>query len=201
LLREPSDEFIRFAVKNADLVDGSVTQRVVERFRPLVRDAISAAILEIVGQSFMTGPVVQTPVAQPSLLDAGLGADVPVPDTSDGIRSSVTTEEELQTFSRISEMVAPHVPEPQKLAYRDTSGYFAVQYGVSTRWFARFCLDRREKAVLFRLPVDLVRDLAPEFNIDEPNKSFGASRLYFNSTEELERLQPVFVAAVQEVVG
>jgi hypothetical protein len=188
-------------VKNAELVDGSVTQKVVERFRPLVRDAISAAILEIVEQSFTAGLAAQTPVTQTSLLEAGLGAVDAEPAISDGGTSHGTTDEELETFSRITEMVAPHVPEPRKLAYRDTSGYFAVQYGVSTRWFARFCLDRREKAVLFRLPVDLVRDLAPEFKIDEPNKSFGTSRLYFSSPEELDRLQPVFVAAVREVVG
>src|SRR5436309_2197948 len=59
LLREPSDEFTKFAVKSALLAEGNVTQKVVERFRPLVRDGISAAILEIVGQSFMAEPVAQ----------------------------------------------------------------------------------------------------------------------------------------------
>jgi hypothetical protein len=201
LLREPSDEFTKFAVKSAGLVDGNVTQKVVERFRPLVRDGISAAILEIVGQSFMAEPAAQAsagPADVPAFeLCPQHGGQTP---PSAG-RVVVTTDEELLAFDLVSTMLGEHVPEPSKLAYRDTTGYFAIQYGVSTRWFARFCLEKRgQKAVLLRLPVERVKELAPDFKVDEPPPNFGASRLYFASLEELERLRPVFFAAVQEVV-
>jgi predicted type IV restriction endonuclease len=200
LLREPSDEFTKFAVKSAGLVEGNVTQKVVDRFRPLVRDGISAAILEIVGQSFMADPGKQPPAAVP---EPGplLGAECEDPALATTGQVVVTTEEELHAFDLITSMLGAHVPEPSKLAYRDTTGYFAIQYGVSTRWFARFCFQRRDqKAVLLRLPVERVRELAPEFKVDEPNKNFGASRLFFDSLEDIDRLRPVFFAAVQEVV-
>ena len=52
LLQDPSDEFIKFAVKNAHLVDSNVTGKIVDRFRPLVKESLSAAVLAIVGRSF-----------------------------------------------------------------------------------------------------------------------------------------------------
>jgi hypothetical protein len=201
LLREPSDEFTKFAVKSALLAEGNVTQKVVERFRPLVRDGISAAILEIVGQSFMADSATQAPASTDTEALSAHGTE----ETEEAFvttgRVVVTTEEELQTFDLISTMLREQVPEPAKLSFRDTAGYFAVQYGVSTKWFARFYLQKREqKSLLLRLPIDRVKELAPDFRVDEPNRNFGASRLYFSSIEDLDRLRPLFYEAVQEVV-
>jgi predicted type IV restriction endonuclease len=198
LLREPSDEFTKFVIKSAGLVEGNITQKVVERFRPLVKDGISAAILEIVGQSFMAEVVPQPPSPQVELPLDGRSIEQSHVPPGDGI---LTTEEELKAFDLISTMLAEHVPDPSKLAYRDTTGYFAVQYGVSTRWFARFFMQKREqKAVVLRLPVDRFRRLAPEFKVEEAPAGLGTSRLYFDTVEELGRLRPVLCEAGQEVV-
>jgi predicted type IV restriction endonuclease len=185
-------------IKSAGLVEGNITQKVVERFRPLVKDGISAAILEIVGQSFMAEVVPQPPSPQVELPLDGRSIEQSYVPPGDGI---VTTEEELKAFDLISTMLAEHVPDPSKLAYRDTTGYFAVQYGVSTRWFARFFMQKREqKAVVLRLPVDRIKELAPEFKVEEAPAGLGSSRLYFDSVEDLGRLRPVLREAVQEVV-
>jgi hypothetical protein len=199
LLREPSDEFTQFAIKSADFVGGRVTQKVVERFRPLVREAISAAILEIVGQSFMAEPASQ-PSSSPSAEPAASPSSASDMEQATATTGQVvtTTEEELQTFDLIRSMLEKHVPEPSKLSYRATINYFAVHYGGGKGWFARFCLGSRRKSANFRLPVDRVQELVPEFTVDEPHPNFGASRLHFSSLVDLERLRPVFVEAVKE---
>jgi hypothetical protein len=200
LLREPSDEFTKFAIKSAGLVEGNITQKVVERFRTLVKDGISAAILEIVGQSFMADAAPQPTNPQVELPVDVRAVEQPCVTPERGV---VTTAEELKAFDIISTMLAEHVPDPSKLAYRDTTtmGYFALQYGVSTRWFARFFMQRREqKTVVLRLPVDRARELAPEFKVEEAPAGLGNSRLYFDSLEDLGRLRPVLREAVQEVV-
>ena len=62
LLRDPSDDLVKLAVRSAQLVEGNLTGKIVERFRPLVKQSLSAAILAIVGRSFeVISPDVESP--------------------------------------------------------------------------------------------------------------------------------------------
>lgn len=200
LLREPSDDLIRFAVKAARLVDGSVTQKVVDRFRPLVRESISAAILEIVEQSFLPSGV----ASLPDPADAQ-EPEPPIAAQSEpgphGKRQAVTTEEELKVYQLVTEMIADVLPDRAKLRYQDTTGYFAILYAKSTGWFARFQVqDRDRKCVFLRLPAGQVRELAPGHDVDETPNNFGPTRMYFSSLDELAALKPLFAEAVRQVI-
>lgn len=194
LLREPSDDFVRFAVSVANLADGRVTQKVVDRFRPLVKESLSAAILDIVGQSFLarsveTGAETEDPIA------------APVEESSDAKEQVQTTEEELQVYEWVAHSVSSYVPEPEKLQYQDTTGYLAVQYAKSTGWFARFRLQgKKGKHVYLRLPLERVRELAPAYTVEEVNSSFGSCRVLFQSLDDLRGLQEVLIQAVKEVI-
>lgn len=190
LLRDPDAEFVRFTIKSAGLIEGIVTQKIIDRFRPLVREGIRAAVKEIVGQSLeapdsaLPEPEEPQPAAEET--------------ASDG---RVTTAEELAAFERIRCLIADHVPDPRKVTYRDTSSYLAVQYGMVTRWFARlYVQDRERKSMVLRLPIDRVRELAPGFEVVETPAGNGASRLYISSVEDLSQLGPLLAEAVKEVV-
>jgi hypothetical protein len=191
LIRDPSDDFVRFAVVAAKLSDSRVTQRVVDRFRPLVKEAISAAILEMVGQSF--APQAPAPAPEPAPEEPEAEGEV--------VRSRIsTTEEELRAFQIVSEIASGHVPEPDKLKYQDTTAYFAVLYAKTTGWFVRLWVqDRERKAACFRLPVEQVRQLAPGFEVEEAPAGWGASRVYFQSVEDLAGMRDLLAAAVREV--
>lgn len=199
LLRDPSDEFTQFAVKSADLVDGRVTQKVVDRFRPLVKEAISAAILEIVEQSFSSNVVVprvhESDIEPPLAAQATEGAPEP---SEQGV---ITTEEELRVFQLVTEMLADIVPDPSKLLYRDRSSYFVLQYEKSTRWFARFFLGKlRQRVLIIRLPIERTKALALDFDVREVTGTPEESRVYFNSIEDLPQLKLAFAEAVRAQV-
>lgn len=194
LLREPSDEFVRFAVVAAGLVEGRITQKVVDRFRPLVKESVSAAILEIVGQSFLQQQPLDVPVAAAAEDEIAVAAD------DNGSRVE-TTEEELAVFEKLCHMLAEYVPDPGKLRHRDTTGYFGVQYAKTTGWFARFLIQGRDrKVVAFRLPAEKVQALAPGWEIESTPNWLGNCRIQFDTLDQLGSLQDVFVAAVQEVL-
>lgn len=193
LLRDPSDDFVRFAVVAAELVDGRVTQRVVDRFRPLVKESISAAILEIVGQSFL-----QTPAASVEIVEDNADTIIEEP-AKKGIE---TTEEELRVFEIVKRLLADQVPDPDKLRHQDTHRYFAVLYGGPHSWFARMITQgagAERKMLCFRLSPDRLRELAPNAQVDEPPTWMGTSRITFSDVAELEQLQDAFVAAVKDL--
>jgi Uncharacterized conserved protein len=195
LLREPSDDFISFAVKEAQIVETRVTQKVIDRFRPLVKESINAAILEIVQQSLLPQAAVLEPVPSTETSDS----EPPIADEDN--KGVVTTEEELRAFEIIRELVSPHVPEPEKLKANDTGSYFSVQYGVTTRWFCRMLIqDREKKTVALRLPIDRVRELAPKYEWQEAPAYLGLARTQVDSVEEIANMEAVLAEAVKQVL-
>ena len=192
MLKDPSDDFVRFAVSAANLVDGPRTQKVVERFRPLVKESISAAILEIVGQSFALAPD-PVPEPEPEVISC--------PESEVVSSRIVTTEEELRAYELICHLLAEHVPDPGKIKYQDTQRYFAVQYAKTTGWFARLIIQGGEKKLLVvRLPAEKVQALAPGWNVETIPSSMGECRVLLGTVEDLTALQAVLIAAVKEVV-
>jgi predicted type IV restriction endonuclease len=192
LLREPSDEFISFAVKDAGVTETRVTQKVIDRFRPLVKDSISAAVLEIVQQSL-------TPQAA-SLEPAIPAQEEIVAPIATEVSRVVTTEEEMQAFGIIRDAVAATVPDTDAIKYNDTASYFAVQYNVTTRWFVRLWIqDRETKMAVVRISTDRARELVPSAVWEDAPG--GGARTSFTSVEELVALNPAYIEAVQAVAS
>lgn len=196
LLRDPSDEFISFAVKEAELVDSRVTQKVIDRFRPLVKESISASVLEIVQQSLtprVGGPVAEAPEPCPEPVESE-------PVNDNGGPRVETTDEELRAFELIKQIVGPHVPDAELIRHNDTERYFAIQYNVTTRWFARlFIQDRDKKIAVFRLPSETARTLATGFEFEDAPG--GGSRFFFTSVDDLVHAAPLFVEAAKTVIA
>jgi len=199
LLREPSDDLVRFAVGAAGLVDGRITQKVVDRFRPLVTQSISASILAIVGQSFQSAfaPTADIAIPEPATEAVVSGEEAELTQSR-----IVTTEEELRFFEVVLHAVQEHVPDPAKLRHQDTERYFSILYAKTTGWFARLIVQKGDrKMIALRLPIDKVLQVAPDnHRIDEAPSWMGTCRIAFEDVSELVRYQDVFIAAVQDVV-
>jgi hypothetical protein len=198
LLREPSDDFIRFAIKSADVVTGNVWQKHVDRFRPLVRDGISAAILEIVGQSFtQERSVPMSERADGSSPDDARDEAVPATKSE----PNVASEQEISAFNLIRDILVAELPESLAFSYRPAAQYFAVLCGNPARWFARLVIPKSAPmSVIVPLPVERAIELVPDFKVVEPSKGKSEARVYFGSLEALPQLKPVLSAAARVVL-
>lgn len=114
LLRNPSDEFVKFCTKS---VDGpNLTANTRERFKQLVRKSFGEFINDQIGEKLKTAlrstevPVTAEAEAQP--------------ETAKDDRID-TTVEEIEAFMVIKSILRPTI-DPKRVTYRDQQNYFSV---------------------------------------------------------------------------
>jgi hypothetical protein len=209
LLRNPSEEFIRFILDNLKLVSGRITERVVERFTPIVKKSIQSALLGMMTKSIQQeiappAPPVAEHLAPSTMNQRPLTADGSAgkenaPSPTRESAQVVTTEEELEIYriaSRLCEESSLKVP----IKYKDTVSYFGINIGVVTRWFLRVYTNGPRKFVATRLTVDQATMVAPGFQVDAAPESMGKSRIYFSTASDFERLRALVIVAYEEEV-
>lgn len=185
-LREPSEGLVRYALDTAKLVDGRITQAKIDRFQPLIKQSVSSAILEIVGQSFRPQPVASNETEEPT----------PEAGTDDATLS--ITPSEREAYDLTVSLLENHLPEPDRLKYRKNATYLAIMYGETRKWFVRYTIDSRLKqAAYIRLPVERVRELAPFSKPEPAPPALGETRVYFDEVSELRHLNNVLIEAAQ----
>lgn len=213
LLRNPSEEFIRFILGELNLVSGRINERVIERFAPIVKRSMEHALTGLMTKGL------QQEISPPPAPSAGTVIEHAAPATTDArsitddsrqskesvlppskeAAAIVTTEEELEIFrivSRHCEESTHKVP----IRHRDTVTYFGINIGVVTRWFLRVFTNGPKKFVATRLPVEQATMLAPGFQVEPTPESMGKSRVYFNSATDFERLRTLVIIAFEEEV-
>lgn len=195
LLRSPSDEFIRFLVGQLGTIapsyaiEGRVTNRVVEKFRPIVKKSIQSSLVELMTQSISRemGQAGEVPsVAQPVEIEE---AQDEQEQDSDGSKV-ITTDEELEAFEKVKSIATRSKTCNLEVKYKDVVSYFGLNVGKSTWWFLRFYLSPKKKSFVTRLPVNEVRELASGFEVQEMTASLGdaASRVVISSVNDLDKL-------------
>lgn len=131
-LDSPSDEFVRFILAN--IYEGQKTQRVIEKFTPVVKKAFSSFVNEIVN----------------SKISSALSKDSEeAVEPADPIETSkvVTTEQELESFYIIRGMLA-EIVAVEDIAYRDAESYFGILYKDNNRKpICRINLDKKNKQI------------------------------------------------------
>lgn len=194
LLRNPSESFIRFLLGELEM-SGRKTQRVVERFVPIVKKAIQTSIVDIMTKSIQE----QLPAPQP---ESPSVAPAPTPaeeaDDDGGGKSAIqTTERELAVFEFVKKTCEmSHVNRP--IAHKDTVTYFAINLGKTTWWFLRFFSRGESECLVSKLPIDRVQALCPGMKVDEPPEAFGKSRVHLDSPDALMRVRSFIVAAYED---
>lgn len=219
LLRNPSESFIRFILSELELVAGRVNANVVNRFEPIIKKSIQTALLGMMTKSIQqeispqpASPTVapptpetaqpraagdKVPTAQTAQQIAARAASPPDPIASSKDGAIVTTEEELEIFrtvSRLCGMSATKVP----IKYKDGTNFFAINLGPVRTWFLRLFAGSRRKSFVARLPVAHAEPLARGFQVEAIPENPDKSRIYFSSSADVEKLQPLILRAYED---
>lgn len=156
-LENPSDEFIRFVLQNT--YDGLKTQKVVDKFRPIVKKSLVGFINDLVNQKISA--------ALHGSDDTEESVEKIEETTPEPVKKIITTEEEIQAFYIVRGILAGAV-DINNVAYRDTESYFGILYQDNNRKpICRLNFDRKQKQIL----------------IPDENKNF--TRYYIESMNDL----------------
>ncbi len=202
LLKDPSDDLIRFLIGEFSkfdggyAIDGKITSKKIQQFKPIAKKAIQTCLLELMTRSL------NQEMQQPSPLTTPTTTPDPLPDdddSGDGSNGSgveiVTTEEELAAFEKLKEILATSTGYKFEINHKDTVSYFGVNLGKTTWWFLRFYLTPKKKSFITRLPLQEIQPFAIGFEVQEVSASLGgaASRVVISDISDLDKLAPLLL--------
>lgn len=125
---QPSPEFVKFFTKQ--VYDGSVSQKIIEQFSPLVKNAIASIVNDTIsdrlGLAIKTAqqPMEAISAADPAA-EAGKKAlpDGVVYQSEDGLIT--TTQEEMDSFHIVKAILCSTI-DVSRIYYRDGQRYFSI---------------------------------------------------------------------------
>ncbi|WAL59494.1 type I restriction endonuclease [Thermocoleostomius sinensis] len=199
LLRSPSKDFMSFLLKELGKlspsyeIEGKINDRKIQRFQPIIKKAIQISLVDLMTRS----------ISQ----EIGKSGEEQNTNTSDEIIDAVgeqetmvdakveTTEEELAAFEKVKEIVAASKDYHLEIKYKDVVSYFGINVGKVTWWFLRLYLSQKKKSFVTRLPIETVKSLASDFEVQEMTASLGdaTSRVIISSIEDLDKLTPLIL--------
>lgn len=131
----PSDELIKL-ILNKGIYEGTKTQNVIEKYRPILKKSISHFINSLVNQRLQNA------------------INNTIPETSEEItlesneENIITTTEELESYYIVKAILSEFV-KPTDLYYKDTYSYFGILYeNKVTKWICRVYLKENVKFVV-----------------------------------------------------
>lgn len=183
LFNNPNDEFIRFIVK--EFSDIRITTNVIERFRPLVKKAISNAVLDIVSKGLYQEEASSTLIKEEEITHE---------ENEDSDKKTIiTTEEELNAFKLVKDILVKNDRDVSEINYKDTTNYFSVYLKNTTKWIIRFNFNAGKKNIITKLPVESVKEYCPSYEVEISPKSIGESRVFISSIEDLKDMEKLII--------
>jgi predicted type IV restriction endonuclease len=190
LLRSPSEEFVRFLVAELGTVapsyeiQGRITGKVIDKFRPIVKKSIQGSLVELMTRSL------SQEITQP--VEIEVEQEIEEEEKQQEYQESkiVTTAEEIEAFEKIKAITKTLMGYNFELQYKDTASYFGINLGKSTWWFLRLYLSSQKKSLITRLSVDEVKSLVSNFEVQEVTASLGdaASKVIISSISDFDKL-------------
>lgn len=149
-LEEPSDDFVRLFLQSA--YSGVKTQAVIEKFRPVLKTALQNFISETMNDKIKSalggGDVVPAKPAPAPSAPASENEEEAITEPRKKIRNIVTTEEELESYFIIKNMLKDIVPM-EDITYKDTESYFNILYRTNSRkWICRLRLTDTQMVLM-----------------------------------------------------
>lgn len=137
LLRSPSDEFIRFLVSQLSTIapgyaiEGRVTNKVIDKFRPIIKKSIQSSLVELMTQS------ISREMGQSGELstEAQIVEAEEVHDEQEQDLEEVkveTTAEELEVFEKVKFIANRSTEHKLAVNYKDVISYFGLNVGKTT---------------------------------------------------------------------
>lgn len=144
-IESPTDDFVRLFLQ--DVYSGPKTQAVIEKFRPIVKKSLNDFISEMLNEKLKTAlgsSELSIPADQQKTTDSDAAED-PAPAKKSTI---ITTEEELEAYFIIKNMLSDIVPHSE-ITYKDTESYINILYKGNTRkWICRLKLTDSQKTLI-----------------------------------------------------
>jgi len=143
-LDTPSDDFIRLFLQGC--YSGQKTQAVLEKFRPLLKKALNDYVSETMNEKIKAALGNSNEMPQPLEKPAQeeTNEESRSADTSPKI---VTTEEELEAYFIVKNILSDVVPI-KDITYKDTESYINMLYrGNARKWICRFQLSPAKKVM------------------------------------------------------
>lgn len=224
--REPSEYFIRWILKSERMYDGVVNANVLERFRPITKDALTRVIREIVRRSISA---MEQEAAQP--VQSGLAMQPRAPtsdpdptlaisesttsDESDAHKKAIdTTERELRAFEIVKTQfeMSPFAgmkiydatarkEVPIGIAYKDTTGYFGIYFNKPAWWIMRIVTEGRKNWVGFNVDKGAGAMLVPPGMTKLEPSPYADVRVQISTPEDLHQLESLVMAAFEKAVA
>lgn len=118
-MENPTDSFVRCIL--ADIYEGQKTQKVIDKFKPIVKKSMNAFINDLINQKISSA--LNTSEQQDQ-------QEEPLPTEAES--KIVTTQEELDAFYIVRGLLVG-VVEPENVTHRDTESYFGILYKDNNR--------------------------------------------------------------------
>jgi predicted type IV restriction endonuclease len=200
LLRSPSDEFIRFlisqlgSISSKYAIDGKITSKVIEKFRPIVKKSIQGSLVELMTQSISKEMGQSNDLITTTELEE---VDEDRDESEQDLASSQieVTFEKIEAFEKIKVITASSKICKLEVNHKNVASYFGVNVGKTNWWFLRLYLSPKKKSFITRLSVDEARLLAPNFDVQEVPAAIGdaASRIVISSVNDLPQLSDLIL--------
>lgn len=150
-LQNPSDDIVRLFL--ADTYSGKCTQKVVDRFKPILKKTLNNYIAELMNEKIKTALQAQEETSAP----AGPEAE-PEPAEESAEPKVQTTEEELEAFFLVKNILKAVTGNPDDISYKDNERYMAVLYkNKTTKWICRFYFNGNKKFI--KIPDEAKNDI------------------------------------------
>ncbi|MGI6041009.1 MAG: type I restriction endonuclease [Candidatus Alectryocaccobium sp.] len=120
----PSEDFVRLILSH--IYDGQKTQRVIEKFTPLIKKAFLSFMNEIVNNR------ISSALNDPAPDETPYEKTVITNKEPEPTSKIITTEEEIESFYIVRGILAEIIPL-EDIAHRDTESYFGILYKDNNR--------------------------------------------------------------------
>jgi len=221
--RNPSESFVRWALAGEGSYNGRVTAMVVERFQPIIRDALQIVLRDIVRRSIaaldkeVISPSVSNQTEPPPSEPAPISQDEELSESSDSSNEvrpgRVATENEILLFDRVkaifefSESAKAEMYDtqsrknvPVEILYKSTSSYFAIYLNKPSFWIIRAAVDSKNPWIGFNVNREIGIQLTPPGFERLFETSIAEFRLAVKSIRDINFLTPIVLAAFQQII-
>lgn len=172
LLKNPNDDFIRLLAK--DYCPTKITANALEKFRPIVNNAITTAI---------------TDITQETIVEESI---------EEKAKTIITTDEELKAFDMVKAILTKAGKDISDIKHKDTKSYFAIYKRNINGWFVRFILDLQPTLAMLNIEYTLVKDIPTKLKI-QPLTSKGITKVFIDSVDDIKNLEQFILKAFERV--
>ena len=146
-LQNPSDDFVRHFLHG--VYTGQKTAAVIEKFRPIVRDALNQTISETMNDKIKAALGVNELVeTSPQAVDPESAESVEA-EAPKREKKILTTEEELEAFFIVKNILKPIISF-DRISYKDNERYMSINVDEkTTKWVCRFYFNGSKKFVTY----------------------------------------------------